>query len=151
MDRARVRPLSPEQLFGAIRTACQPRLAAPDLEKLRSEFIEMIARTSNAESSSGLSDYTAGFPQVLRLADSESPIYAGAKAGGGGRLDQILERKLSPEETIRDIYLAVLSRPPESPELSRCLRHLGGSADARAGYSELFWALLSSNEFFFNH
>jgi len=149
-ERARIRPLSPEQLFGAIQSATEPRWTGKDLEKLRSDFIRMIARTSNADATSG-SDYTAGIQQVLKLSDTEAPFFAGAKAGGGGRLDRILERKLPPEETIREIYLAVLSRPPDAQELSRCLRHAGESADAGTAFSELFWALLSSNEFYFNH
>lgn len=148
---ARVRPLSPEQLFGAILSATGPRLEAKAQEELKRDFIRMIARSSGGEASSGLSDYRQGTEEVLRLADVNSPYYGGARAGGGGRLDQILESRRTSEERVREIYLAVLSRPPDPQELSRCLRHVTESAESPVGWSELFWALLASNEFFFNH
>lgn len=148
---ARIRSLSAEQLWGAILTATGPRLEAKAREALRRDFIRMIVRSSGGEGSSGNSNEPLATQQMLRLADVESPFYGGARAGGGGRLDQILELKLPPEDKVREIYAAVLSRPPEPQELSRCLRHAAETAESPAGWSELFWALLASNEFFFNH
>jgi len=149
--RARVRPLDPEQLFGALTTATRPGPDKNVPEELRSGFIRMIARTSDGEAASRLSEYTAGLEQALRLADSTSPVFAGAKAGTGGMLDRVLAKKLSPPDAIREIYLIVLTRPPEAEELSKCLHHVKEASDLPAGLGEIFWALLNSNEFYFNH
>jgi hypothetical protein len=149
--RAPIRPLDPEQLFGALMTATRPGPGENVPEGLRSDFIRMLARTSDGEAASRLSEYTAGLEQALRLADSSSPVFAGAKPGTGGMLDAVLARKLSPPDAIREIYLIVLARPPEAEELSKCLRHVKDASDQPTGLGEIFWALLNSNEFYFNH
>jgi hypothetical protein len=164
---ARVRPLSPEQLLGAISAATDlpaavakakmPRqeplnpIQGQGLEFVRAWFIREITRTGHYDATSRSSDYTANIQQILRLADLKSVVYAGARADTGGTLSRILDRRLLPRDAVEEIYLAVLSRRPSPSEVRRCLAHVLDRPDAASGYEDIFWALLNSNEFYFNH
>ena len=57
-------------------------------------------------------------------------------------------------ERIEALYMAALSRPPRPGELERLTRYVesGGAAnDPRKALSDVFWAMLNSSEFLFNH
>src|SRR5208283_589143 len=56
-----------------------------------------------------------------------------------GYLSSALKLELEPEELIENLYLRTVCRPPSAEELSRW------SAE------DLFWSLLNSREFAFNH
>lgn len=57
----------------------------------------------------------------------------------------------SPEEIVENLYLRTLCRPPVDEELSHWTRELKTAADPRDAAEDLFWALLNSKEFAFNH
>ena len=52
---------------------------------------------------------------------------------------------------VQKLYLATLSRYPNSREVSMARKLMAGSQDPLAAYQDLFWALLNSNEFIFVH
>ncbi len=61
---------------------------------------------------------------------------------------------LDTEGRIEALYLAALSRTPREPELARMKKYVdsGGPAnDSDKALADVFWALLNSSEFLFNH
>lgn len=57
-------------------------------------------------------------------------------------------------ERIESLSMAALSRPPRPAELERLVRYVdagGTSNDPRKALSDVFWAMLNSSEFLFNH
>ncbi|MGE3804247.1 MAG: DUF1549 and DUF1553 domain-containing protein [Gemmataceae bacterium] len=52
---------------------------------------------------------------------------------------------------ITELYLAALSRYPTDQELASIDAHLRASSDRRRGLEDLFWAVLNSKEFLFQH
>ena len=85
----------------------------------------------------------------------ESPTLISAcmifPSGPGNRISRILKEHKLPADRIREIYLAVLSRPPTGAEVLRATSHLAAVEGEKAGYEDLMWALLNSSEFLFNH
>ena len=57
----------------------------------------------------------------------------------------------SPAETIRELYLAALSRPPSTAELEVALAHCAKRNDLAAGIEDVCWALFNIDEFLFQH
>lgn len=49
------------------------------------------------------------------------------------------------------LYAACLSRRPSEHEASAIAKQLAASDDIASDLADLFWALLNSNEFIFNH
>ncbi len=68
-----------------------------------------------------------------------------------GYLANLLELKPAPEEIVENLYLRALCRPPTAEESSRWTAELKLSESPREAAEDLFWALLNSREFAFNH
>ncbi len=66
---------------------------------------------------------------------------------------KLLDEKLSDAKLIEEASLTSLSRLPTPAEKERFLKALAGAKDAerRAVLEDIFWAMLSSREFLFNH
>lgn len=89
--------------------------------------------------------------QVLHIANGNT---LNAKlAAKGNRIDQYITKQTPMEQVIEEAYLWALSRPPTDAERSRLLPVLNSASDKdkRQVIEDLFWSLLSSNEFLFDH
>ena len=64
-----------------------------------------------------------------------------------------LAAKTPPDQVIEAAYLGALSRYPTKTEREKMLEALNGSkeTDLRPLVEDMYWALLSSKEFLFNH
>jgi hypothetical protein len=68
-----------------------------------------------------------------------------------GYLASALKLELEPEELVENLYFRTVCRPPSPEESSRWTAELKQSASLREPAEDLFWALLNSREFAFNH
>lgn len=66
-------------------------------------------------------------------------------------ITSLMRNEKKPEKIIQSIYLRVLSRPATEPEITRMKKFLEGDREQKRAYSDIFWALLNSSEFVFNH
>jgi hypothetical protein len=68
---------------------------------------------------------------------------------------QVIERILSagrdPMVVVNDLYERCLSRQPTRDEAAAIQARLTAASDVPGALADLFWALLNSNEFLFNH
>jgi hypothetical protein len=69
------------------------------------------------------------------------------------RIDQLLAAKTTDQALVDDVYLAALSRFPTAEEMKQLVALLSEVKDAtrREAIEDLYWGLLSSKEFLFNH
>jgi hypothetical protein len=73
-----------------------------------------------------------------------------AKLGAAnGRIARLLAAKKSHDEIVNELYLATLSRRPNSQELALWRQHLADSRDAKTFYEDLLWSLINSKHFLF--
>jgi len=167
--RARIRPMTPEQIFQSISRATDLLESHQDddaiLELLggqnetgeekkyyvvRRWFIDMLVKTSDEAAITNFSAYTANIQQVLYALNKELPLFAGTKSNTGGRLERLLHNP-DDGEVLTELFLATLTRVPTARERARCLEHVGRAGGRAKGFEELFWSLLNTDEFIFNH
>jgi len=76
-----------------------------------------------------------------------------ASALPGTALGEILAARGDDASKVRAIYLRALSREPSADETARALAIVNEAAppDHRAAWEDIFWAVLDSSEFLFNH
>jgi hypothetical protein len=86
--------------------------------------------------------------QALHLLNGDT---VNAKIQQGGLIPKLLATKKFPEERITDLYIRCLSRQPTKAELARLVPTLNQSTQPAQALDDLFWALLNSREFLFNH
>jgi hypothetical protein len=70
------------------------------------------------------------------------------------RVDQLLATCKSDTELTNDIYLLALSRPPTDTERAAISKVLAASSapdQKRPAVEDIFWSVMSSREFLFNH
>ena len=74
-------------------------------------------------------------------------------AAKGSHVDQLLAAKAPDDKIVDDAYLSALSRLPTDAEKQQLISELGQTpaAEKRAAVEDLYWSLLSSKEFLFNH
>jgi hypothetical protein len=53
--------------------------------------------------------------------------------------------------TIETIVPRILSRPPKPVEIKKVLAYMEAAPNPQEGYRDLFWVLINSAEFMFNH
>jgi hypothetical protein len=156
--QARVRPLSPEQLFRSLLTAT----GADQMVRRRNQDkgdrqIERALReyrfTFEDDEMADADTFDGSMPQALLLLNGEV-TNGGARAGEDGVLDTILRSSRDPAERLREMFLAVYGRPPTAQEGRWLLPALGeasASAGGRRAYEDLFFSLLISSESVTNH
>ena len=87
--------------------------------------------------------------QALHLLNGDSTT---AKINRGKTVvDWIKEEKLSPEAVLDRIYVRCLSRKPTQQEKTDLLASMADEPDKAAALQDVFWAVLNSREFVFNH
>ncbi len=69
----------------------------------------------------------------------------------GKVVPNLLAAKLAPEAIIEELYIRALSRKPEAEELSAMTALAAGNPTDRKVYEDIFWSLIDSTEFLFNH
>jgi hypothetical protein len=73
------------------------------------------------------------------------------KIAAGGVVRRMLEAKRSPPEIIRALYVRAFSREPSAGELAPLVKIVDAEKDRQAALEDVFWSLLNSREFAFNH
>jgi Protein of unknown function (DUF1553)/Protein of unknown function (DUF1549) len=68
-----------------------------------------------------------------------------------GYLASAMKLELEPEELVENLYFRTVCRPPTAEETSHWAAELKQAASRREAAEDLFWALLNSREFAFNH
>lgn len=66
-------------------------------------------------------------------------------------LQKLIKDKAKPEDVVNEIYWRCLSRPATNKELSKLQEFLEDPKELSNSYYDIFWAVMNSKEFFFNH
>jgi hypothetical protein len=87
--------------------------------------------------------------QVLAMVNSDS--INNRIASPRGRLMQLIRSDKSDEAIIDELYLATLSRFPTMEDVTKAKKIITSSPTREEGLQDVFWVLLNSKEFMFNH
>jgi Protein of unknown function (DUF1549)/Protein of unknown function (DUF1553) len=86
--------------------------------------------------------------QALHLMNGES---VHEKIKQGGVVARLLEAGKTPQQVADELYLRSLARKPTAEEATAINEQIAASADPKPALEDVFWALLNSREFLFNH
>lgn len=89
--------------------------------------------------------------QVLHLANGKTLLEK--LESNDGRIAKLLAENALPEEMVKSLYLSALSRLPTGEETSQLTAVIAaaGSEEKRAVVEDVFWSVLTSREFLFQH
>jgi hypothetical protein len=144
-ERARVRPLSAEELTGSLQVATGSDLAF----KKGSVDMEYALRYFG-EPNDGQGNFQGSLAEHLFL-NNAGQIRLLAQPRKGNLGEYVANVKVPAEERVDRLFLSVLSRPPSLEERQRFVQHLNGDAKMSSQLAEeAIWVLLSCSEFRFN-
>ncbi len=86
--------------------------------------------------------------QALHLLNGDT---VNQKIKAGGVIDKMMTEHPKIEDRIVQLYLRCLARRPTAEEVEKVKSSIDPKADPKQATEDLFWALLNSREFLFNH
>lgn len=125
-------------------------LQLPD-SQIASYFLESFGKPDRIQTCECERTAEPSVAQVLHIANGQT---LNAKlAARECRAAQRLKEKASAEQVVEEAYLSALARLPSAGEKSKLTRMLDEAGDEQKGtvLEDIYWALLSSKEFLFNH
>ncbi len=115
-----------------------------------SYFLTVFGRPESTSACECERSSEANLAQSLHLLNS-SEVQGKLSATSGLAAALAGDKDRPREEKIRQIYLRIYSREPQSDEAAVALGHLSKSKDEKLAYEDILWALINTKEFLFNH
>ena len=154
------RPLSAHQMADALAQATDVPNRFPGASPTRRAI-----RVTDPGVASAILDAFGRCPRTTACASVQTPplslrqsllliggdVIDSKVANLNGYLASALALDLEPEELVENLYYRALCRPPTAEETSRWAAELKQAGELREAAEDLFWALLNSREFAFNH
>jgi hypothetical protein len=116
---------------------------------LQSYFLSLFGRSERITPCACERNGEVTLAQLLHLQNGDSVVQK--IRSGDGTLARLLKQKKSDSAVIEELYLATLSRLPSGKEMAALKKELADSEGKELFFRDLFWALLNSKEFAFNH
>jgi hypothetical protein len=156
-----VKRLTAEQLLDAVNAATgtvekfplQPAgtraIALPDTS-YPSYFLDTFGRPLRAQACECERSADPNLSQALHLMNGD--LVNRKVAQRDGRLAKMLrDPRLTDETLVRALYLVTFDRTPAPEEVTAARALIASAPDRATGAQDLFWGLLNSKEFLFNH
>jgi Protein of unknown function (DUF1549)/Protein of unknown function (DUF1553) len=161
-SRMYVKAMTPEQVYDSFVIATKAhRAGGVDWEQAESQRLKWLSQfvvDYGTDENDEAMRLDGNLVQALTLMNGKL-IEKALEVSPGTVLDEVVRKKSDEKDKIRELCLAVLSRPPSGTELSAMRklvredatklvsRGTDRSTAETDGYQDLFWALLNSNEF----
>jgi hypothetical protein len=111
-------------------------------------FLATFGRSNREKACTCEVKTTPTLSQALHLINGEE---TNGKIAEGRVVEKLLAEPGDPFAAARSLYLRCLTREPTPDEAMRIRSRLSAASDHVKALQDLFWALLNSNEFLFNH
>ena len=115
---------------------------------VESHFLKLFGQSDRVTACACERNGDVTLPQLLHLQNGASVVEKIKSADG--RLAKLMKESTPDAALIETLFLTTLSRRPRAAETETVTRLLAG-ADRAEVIRDLFWALLNSKEFVFNH
>lgn len=86
--------------------------------------------------------------QSLHLLNGDSTT---SRITGGNLIGKRLAEKKTPQQIIEELFVRCFSRKPTAAEMTKLTALIEAETDKKTALEDVFWSLLNSREFMFNH
>jgi hypothetical protein len=117
-------------------------------DRVKDYFLTTFGRSPRTTACSCEVKVEPTLSQALHLLNGDS---VSGRIVSGKVIPSLLAAQRTPSDAIEELYQRCLCRRPTPAELSRLLAAVRPSPQQRQDLEDVFWALLNSKEFLFNH
>ena len=155
-ERARVRPLSAEELLESWRLATgydavaakAPSTGKKAPGRFQGVTWDYMVRFFG-QPTNGTGNFQGGLQEHLYLNNGE--VYRLIATAKGSLYQTVLDDKGPAEDRVDRLYLSILSRPAKADEKKKFAEFLGAGDKSGERLREAIWVLMTCSEFRFNH
>lgn len=149
-----VKSMTAEQLYDSLIIATNAHKSGrsnwEQAEQQRRAWMQQFVLAFGTDENDESTTFNGTIPQALMMMNGELVANA-INANKGSYLNTVLSDKGNEQTKLRELYMSALSRQPTSKEIQAAKSLVKRAKTPIEGYQDLFWALLNSNEFIFNH
>jgi hypothetical protein len=116
---------------------------------VESHFLKLFGQSDRVTACACERSGDVTLPQLLHLENGSSVVEK--LRSPDGRLSKLLRDESDPAKQVESLFLTALGRRPREGEAKTVARMLGDGSDRSEVLRDLFWALINSKEFVFNH
>ncbi|MEM6329711.1 MAG: DUF1549 and DUF1553 domain-containing protein [Planctomycetota bacterium] len=153
-SRFYLRQMTAEQLYESllVATRADESLSYDQRQRVKQRWLSQFNTAFGNDENGESTTFNGSIPQALMMMNGDM-IKRATSSGEGSFLYTIAwSERLTPAQKVRYLYLAALSRAPGRDELAVCNQLLAArGGDTAEALQDIWWALLNSNEFIFNH
>lgn len=111
-------------------------------------FLDTFGRAPRDTACEGEASTDPSLSQALHLLNGNT---TSGKISQGKVVADLLQSDATPQQALDRLYVRCLSRYPTEDERAELLTAIEQSSSPREGLEDVFWAILNSREFVFNH
>jgi len=147
-----IRQMQPEQLYESllVNTEAASRGSYEEQEGRKSRWLQQFNRAFGTDEGGESTDFNGTIPQILMMFNGDM-IKEATRAENGSVINQLVASGGSTKEKVNKLFLAGLSRTPTSQESRMAMGLIDGQENLGEGLRDVWWVILNSNEFIFNH
>ncbi len=153
-SRFYLRQMQAEQLYESLLIATMAHKSAgsyEEQERRKNMWLQQFTRAFGTDEGDETTSLNGTIPQVLMMFNGDL-IRQATDSRSGGFLDWLFGQNMSGREKIDYLFLAGLSRPATNQEMTMAQQFLAArDGDPVAALQDVWWVVLNSNEFIFNH
>lgn len=148
-----LRQMQPEQLYESLLVSAESAATKgtyAEQERRKSRWLQQFNRAFGTDEGGESTDFNGTIPQILMMFNGEM-INEATRATGGGLIEQLVASPGNAKNKIDTLFYAGLSRRPTSNEAQMAMQLIRAQSDPAEGLRDLWWVILNTNEFIFNH
>lgn len=149
-----IRPMNAEMLYESLLVATQADQQTTDFrqaERLKNRWLQQFSTAFGNDEGEERTEFNGTITQTLMMFNG-GMVQSATKTAGNGFLAKLIKnQKLSARKKIDLLFLAAFARKATRREYSAMKRVLTQSKTPNEGAQDIWWALLNSNEFLFQH
>ena len=147
-----IRQMQPEQLYESllVNTEAASRGSYEEQERRKSRWLQQFNRAFGTDEGGESTDFNGTIPQILMMFNGDM-IKEATRAENGSVINQLVASEGTVKEKVNKLFFAGLSRKPTNQESSVAMGLIKSQANLGEGLRDVWWVILNSNEFIFNH
>lgn len=152
-SRFYLRQMRAEELYESLLTANDVGVSDnyEEKERLKNRWLQQFSQAFGTDEGDETTTFNGTIPQVLMMFNGDL-VQRATKGSKGSMLQQLANSNLNFKDKIDHLFKAGLSRKPKRSEFSIAQQFLGyNNGNVNQTLSDVWWVVLNSNEFIFNH
>lgn len=147
-----IRQMEPEQLYESLLVAAEikPTGSYEDQERLKSRWLQQFNTAFGNDEGLEATHFSGTIPQILMMFNGEL-VKNAVSTAEGSMIQRLAVSNLSDRQKIEQLFLAGLSRKPTKKEADMARYFFQANSNSAEALAEIWWVILNTNEFIFNH